>query len=356
MSQQDQDKSERPTQHRLDEARKRGEVAKSADVVGGTVMIAFAAIVSVTGGWIAWSLATATRRMIELAGNAPALDVALSSWVTRTYAPVWQSLTPLVLGLMIAAVLGNLLQTGPVFTTDPMRPDLKRMNPAQAFKRVFSMRTLWELGKLSVKVLMLAGVCALFVWQARALAEATATALPQKLGSLALAAFVKASVYVLLVLGVVAVADLLFARRDYMRRMRMSRREVRDEAKRRDGDPAVKSKQKQQIRELLKKTRALGRVQEADVVLTNPTHVAVALRYRPGLTLAPVVLAKGAGLLSRRIRELAARHRVPIVPSPPLARALYKACDIDAAVPEAHYAALAPVYRELWASRAGAAR
>lgn len=352
MSQGDQDKTEQPTPYRLEEARKRGEIAKSADVVGSVVMIAFAAIVAVTGGWIALSLARATRHMLELAGNAPELNGSFVAWTSQAYAPVWQALTPLILGLLIAAVVANVMQTGPMFTTHPLKPDLKRINPAQAFKRVFSMRTLWELGKLIGKFALLAALCGFFLWQARALAEATAMALPQRLGSLMLGAFVKTSVYVLIVLGLVAAADMIFTRREFMRRMRMSRRELRDEVKRRDGDPAVKSKQKQQIRDLLKKTRALGRVQEADVVLTNPTHVAVALRYRPGQTLAPVVLAKGAGVLSKRIRHLAAKHRVPIVRMPALARALYKDCEIDGPVAEAHYVSLAPIYRKLWADGA----
>lgn len=352
MSQADQDKTEQPTPHRLEEARKRGEVAKSADAVGAVVMIVFAAIVAVTGGWIATSLAGATRRMVELAGNAPELDRSFAAWTAHAYAPVWQSLTPLVLGLLIAAVVANVAQVGPLFTTHPLKPDLKRMNPAQTLKRVFSMRTLWELGKLIGKLALLAALATFFVSQARALAEAAAMALPQRLGSLALGVFVKTSIYVLMALGVAAAADLLFSRREYMRRMRMSRRELRDEIKRKDGDPAVKSKQKQQIRELLKKTRALGRVREADVVLTNPTHVAVALRYRPGQTLAPMVMAKGAGTLSKQIRRLAAKHGVPIVRMPALARALYKDCEIDGPVAEAHYLGLAPVYRKLWASGA----
>lgn len=354
MSQPDQDKTEKATPHRLEEARKRGEVAKSQDVTGGLVMIVAAAIIAVTGGGVALALANATRRMIELAGNAPSLDHAFVGWASHTYAPVWQSLMPLLLGLVVAGVVANLAQTGPMFTTHPLKPDFKRMNPAQTVKRVFSMRTIWELGKLFVKAVLLAGVCVLFVSKAQMLAEAVAMTLPQRVGELALAAFVKTSVYVLLVLGLVAVVDLLFTRREFMRRMRMSRRELRDEVKRRDGDPAVKAKQKQQIRDLLKKARALNRVQDADVVITNPTHVAVALRYRSGQMLAPVVLAKGAGFLSARIRMLATRHRIPIVRVPALARALYRECEIDGAVPELHYAQLAPVYRALWAQRAGA--
>lgn len=354
MSQGDQDKTEQPTPYRLEEARKRGEVAKSPDVAGALVMIVFAAVIAVTGAGVASALATATRRMLQLSGNAPALNGSFFDWVMRSYAPVWQALTPLVLGLLIAAVVANVLQTGPVFTTHPLKPDFKRMNPANTVKRIFSMRTIWELGKLVVKCLMLAGICALFVWKARALAEATAMSLPQRLGSLVLSGFIKTSVYVLLVIGLAALIDLMFSRREFMKRMRMSRRELRDEVKRRDGDPAVKSKQKQQLRDLLKKARALSKVQEADVILTNPTHVAVALRYRPGQMLAPVVLAKGAGMFSQRIRALAARHGIPIVRVPPLARALYQECEIDGPVPEDRYAQLAPIYRQLWADKAAA--
>lgn len=353
MSQQDQDKTEQPTQYRLDEARKQGQVAKSVDLTGGAVMIVFAVVATLTAAGIAASLAQATRGMIALAGSAPRMSAALGEYTWHLYGPLGKAIMPLVLALLVAAVVGNMFQTGPMFTTHPLKPDFKRMNPVQTVKRLFSMRTLWELGKISVRMLLLAGICAFFVWKSRALAESVAMSLPHRLGDLALAAFAKTSLFVLLVIGVVALADLVFSRREFMRRMRMSRRELRDEIKRKDGDPAVKSKQKQQIRELLKKTRSLGRVREADVILTNPTHVAVALQYRPGKMVGPVVLSKGAGMLSHRIRKLAARHGVPMVRVPPLARALYRECDIDTVVPEWHYASLAPVYRELWASKKG---
>jgi flagellar biosynthetic protein FlhB len=355
MAQADQDKTEKPTPHRLEEARKRGEVAKSAEVTGVVVMIAFAAVMALSAADVAHAIADATRGMLQLAGGRPSLDGGFVRFAGALYAPVAQSLLPLVLGLVIAAVLGNVLQTGLMVTTHPLKPDFKRLNPMQVVKRIFSFRTVWEFGKLIAKLAALAGVCALFVWKARALAEAAALTLPQRSAELVLSAFSKTSVYVLLVLALAALTDLLFTRREYMRKMRMSRRELKDEVKRRDGDPAVKSKQKQQIRDLLKKTRAVASVKDADVVLTNPTHVAVALRYRPGETLAPVVLAKGAGYLCRYIKTQAARHGVPVMRVPALARALYRECDIDTMVPEAHYRQLGPVYRELWA-RAGGVR
>jgi flagellar biosynthetic protein FlhB len=356
MTQGDQDKTEQPTPFRLDEARKRGEVAKSPDITGSAILVAFACVMALTGAGIAMSVANATRRMIALAGQRPTLNGQFANWTSHAYAPAWQALSPLVLALVLAAILGNMLQTGPMFTTHPLKLDFKRLNPMQAVRRIFSLRTLWELGKLVVKLGLLAAVGVLFAYKAHGLIESVAMTVPQRMGSLLLATFAKASVYVLMALVLVALADLLFVRREFMRKLRMSRRELRDEIKRRDGDPTVKSKQKQQLRELLKKTKALGRVHEADVVLTNPTHVAVALRYRPGETLAPVVLAKGAGVLSWRIRTLANRYRVPVLRIPALARALYRECEIDGAVPESRYAELAPVYRQLWAGKTVSAR
>ena len=353
MSQGDQDKTEQPTPYRLQEARKRGEVAKSPDVAGSLVMIAFAAIMALTAAGIAQALARSTGRMIELAGNVPQLDRALLAWSTKVYAPLWQAFMPLILGLIVAGVLGNVLQTGPIFTTHPLKPDFKRMHPMQVIRRMFSFRTIWELGKLAAKAAFLLGLCALFVSKAGTLIESVTMVAPSEIGQVWLAAFIKTSLYVVGLLSLVALTDLLFTRREFMKKMRMSRRELKDEVKRRDGDPTVKTKQKQLLRELLKKTKALGRVQEADVILTNPTHYAVALRYRPGETMAPVVIAKGAGLLSARIREQANRHRVPIVRNPPLARALYKECGIDEMIPHARYASLVPIYRELWASLQG---
>lgn len=350
MSQGDQDKTEQPTPYRLEEARKRGEIAKSPEVAGMLVMVAFAAIVALTGTTVAKQIASATKQMLLVAGTVPDLDRAFVGVASRAYAPLWQSMMPLVLGLIVAGIVGNMVQTGPMFTAHPLKPDFKRLHPMQAIRRVFSFRSIWELGKLVAKAVLLVAICALFVKKAPALVQAVTMTVPTRIGDVLLAAFVKTSLYVLLVLGIVALADLLFTRREYLKKMRMSRRELKDEFKRRDGDPTVKTKQKQLLRELLKKTRAIGQVPGADVVLTNPTHYAIALRYRPNETFAPVVVAKGSGLLAARIRTLAHRHKVPVLRNPELARALYKECGIDEMVPHARYQALVPIYRELWAS------
>jgi flagellar biosynthetic protein FlhB len=356
MSNEDQDKSEQPTPYRLEEARKRGEVAKSADLNGTAVMVVFATTMVLTAAWIMRSLADATRATLQLAGGKPTPGPALAAWMGETWFPLLQALTPLALGLIVVAVVANVLQTGPVFSFHPVKPDFKRLNPAQVVKRLFSMRTLWELGKMLVKLALVA-ILGYVVFGAMAGGvETAAGASPLKLPALALSAFSRTSVYVLGLLAGVALLDLLMVRRDHLRKMRMSRRELRDEGKRRDGDPEVKARQKRQIRELLRKTRAINRAGEADVILTNPTHYAVALQYRPATMRAPVVLAKGAGFLAARIRTVAARHAVPVLRSPALARALYREVEVDGAVPESLYARLAPVYRWLFAGRKGSAQ
>lgn len=354
MAEGDQDKTEQPTPYRLEEARKKGEVAKSADLVGVLGLAAFAVTLLLTVTGIVTTLVNATKQVIALAGARPRIGAELGAWLGEAYSGLLQHMMPLVLALMVTAVVANLMQTGPIFSTHPVKPDFKRMNPANAVKRLFSMRGLWELGKLIIKLLLLAALCYFAVAAAPKLVALVASSQPARLPGLLLAGFWKTSLYVLLVLGLVALADLMFVRKDHMKRMRMSRRELRDETKRRDGDPEVKSKQKRQIRELLKKVRALPRVADADVVLTNPTEFAVAVQYRPCTMRAPIVLAKGRGHLAGRIRSMARRSGVPVMRVPPLARALYADCDIDGPVPEALYGQLAPVYRQLFAQGQGA--
>lgn len=351
MAEGDQDKTEQPTSFRLEEAREKGEIAKSADVVSVLMLSVFAVTLVLTASAAVASLLGATRQVIAVAGARPALGVELSAWIGQAYAPLVQALAPMLMALVVTAIVSNVAQTGPIFTAHPIKPDFKRMNPKAAVQRLFSMRGLWELGKLMLKMLLLAGLCLWAASRLPALVGAIASSAPARLPSLLLAALWKTSIYVLLVLALVALADLLFSRKDYMRRMRMSRRELRDETKRRDGDPEVKSRQKRQIRELLKKVRSLPRVADADVVLTNPTEFAVALQYRPKTMRAPVVLAKGRGFLAGRVRAVAVRAGVPIVRSPGLARALYRECEIDAPAPEALYGELAPVYRQIFARR-----
>ncbi|MDQ1120680.1 MULTISPECIES: EscU/YscU/HrcU family type III secretion system export apparatus switch protein [Pseudoxanthomonas] len=347
----DQDKSEQPTSYRLEEARKEGQVAKSADLASVLLVSVFCVVALLTAGQIGDAVSLASRRLILLAGRQPELGAGFVGWLLGCYQPVLQAMWPMLLALLVTAVAAHVLQTGPLFTSKPLGPDFKRLNPQNAVKRVLSLRTLWELAKLAAKLGLLA---ALGAWAALRTIERVdqfAPQTPHQLFPLLLDGFKAVALHVLPILIAIAILDVLFQRRSHLRMLKMSRRELKDEAKRRDGDPEVRSRQKQQVRELLKKVRALPKVAQADVIVTNPTHFAVALKYLPLTMRAPIVLCKGRGLLAAQIRKIAHEARVPVVSSPALARLIYKQCGIDAPVPEEAYGQLSPIYRKILAAK-----
>lgn len=209
------------------------------------------------------------------------------------------------------------------------------------------MRTLWDLAKMAVKISLLVALAWYAMHSIPVLASLGAQAEPAAMPGLLKRVFVDVSIWIVTILLVIAAVDLLFSRREYVRKLRMSRRDIKDEVKKREGDPHVKSKRRKLGGELLKRSSSIRRVPDADVVLTNPTHLAIALKYRPRTMLAPVVLAKGTDRVARRMRKLAVRSRVPVLESPKLARALFRECDIDGAVPGQLFEQLAPIYRWL---------
>jgi flagellar biosynthetic protein FlhB len=347
MAESEQSKTEQPTPFRLQEARKKGQVPRSSEWSGLLVIVVFSVTLCATGHSMAAAWARAFRRMILMAGNAPTPTAGLVCWMEMTLQPIWQALTPLVLALLVAAVAANLMQTGPVFSTEPLKPDFSRLNPVQGFKRIFSLRLLWDLFKLSLKALLLG---ALAWWLAGSLQQqllSMAHAAPASAAVLLRSVYVRVTVSVLAVLAFVALLDLLYYRREYLRKLRMSRNDIKDEAKRREGDPDIRQKRRRLMVELLKQSRSIRRVPEADVVLTNPTHLAVALKYRPRSMRSPVVLAKGTDAVAAKMRSKAAVSGVPCLRSPSLARALFRECGVDRAVPDHLYGQLAPVYRWL---------
>lgn len=347
MAGSEQAKTEQPTPFRLQEARERGQVPRSAELTGVLVAIAFAVAFAASSHALAAAVATSFRRVLLMAGNAPAPSAGLMHWLQHAFQPAWQALLPVLLTMLVVAVLANMIQTGPVFSTTPLKPDFNRLNPVEGMKRVVSLRVLWELFKLCLKIALLAGLAWMLAPGFGRRVAAVAFSAPSDLGLLLRSTFVQVTVWVLLVLAMAAVLDLLFTRREYIRKLRMSRSELKDEVKRREGDPGVRQKRRRLIVELLKQSRSMQRLPEADILLTNPTHLAIALHYRPATMRAPVVLSKGAGTTAAHMRRLAARHGVPCLRSPELARALFRECRIDQAVPDHLYGRLAPVYRWL---------
>lgn len=340
-----QEKTEDASQFKLDEARKKGMVPHSADLLSFAMLAAFLVALVAAGGNLARVLALQTRWWLENAGALAASNGYLLGAAGHSLQAIGHALLPLFAAIILMVLLVNLLFSGFVFSTVPLTLDFKRLHPVQGFKKVFSRRMLIELGKLLLKALIFGAV--LYAVTRALLPDLLATPflspvyLPQALRQLV----VRLGAALLAVMAVAAAWDMWLARKEFGRQMRMSRHEVKDEYKRREGDPEVKSRRKQEQQGLIKKLGALAKVKDADVILTNPTHFAVALQYRPGTMAVPVVLALGRGMLAQQICRLARRHRVPILRRPPLARRLYKGAGINHPIPLDTELDVATVYR-----------
>jgi flagellar biosynthetic protein FlhB len=351
MAEQQEQGTEQATPFKLREARKRGAVAKSMDLNSLAAISVLAAIVVFWGKSIALGQLGLSRQIIEFAGR---LDFSLPSvflWLEAIGHTTLFALLPLFFLLCALGVLANLVQTGPVFSAFPLKPDFNRVNPFEGMKRIFSLKFLFEALKGVLKMGLLgavlyvllshsiAGFVAFNQLDARALFPALLHEAGRVIsGLLPFVAFI-------------ALADFLYTNWDFMKRMRMSRRELRDELKQREGDPRIRARIRELRQELLKRAKSLKRVKDADVLITNPTHVAAALVYRKGQMAAPQLVAKGAGDLAARMKMVARRNGVPIVESPLLARQLFKSTELDKPVPEELYPEVARVLAWVYAMR-----
>lgn len=339
----DQDRSEPATPYKLEEARKKGQVAKSLEVNSASALLIALLVATAFGGWITVRVLDIERRLFSGAHDW-VFDVnhIMARLGDLGYRSLY-ALSPLLALMVIGALLSNLIQTGPVLSGKPLSPDFSRLNPATGLKRIFSVRTLFEAGKSIIKLVIYTTI-----------AYFTLRSMMGQLGGLyqrapqsypAVFSHFTTSLLAHLLIGVIAIAliDLVFTRWDYARRMRMSKRELKDEHRRREGDPQVRRRRRELQRDMRKRSSSSGRVRDADVLVTNPEHYAIALKYRRGKAKAPQVIAKGTGRLAREMREIAFRYRVPISPNPPLARALYRDVALDREVPEKHYTAVADI-------------
>lgn len=341
---QDLDRNEQATPHKLDEARKRGQIARSMDASSIAVLV-----VAMLAGYTLLlpaikGLAGLLARGLQAAPTALNDPADAARLIERGLHVGLLVIAPLLFAVVIAAVLMGLLQAGGlVFSSTPITPDFTRLNPVQGFKKLFSMRVLYEALKSTLKLAALAGVAFLAL---QALLPVALKLLGLQ-GKALLFRLVETSGGLMAKLCAVLLAfvllDLLFVRWEFLRNLRMSKREVEDEHKNREGDPRIRNRQREIRMQFLKSARAVRKVPEAQVVVTNPTHVAVALRYEHGVTPAPLVIAKGAGMLALQIRRAANKAGVPIVHSPRLARALYKQVPQDGFVPEQWYPPVARI-------------
>lgn len=338
------DKTEEPTPRKLEEARRKGDVAKSADVAGLFSLAAVTAVVIGLGPQLSRDMAESLAQFLSGAdGFARQLETG------GGVAVAWRALAiggPLTLAVLCAAALagaaGNLVQHGLIFTGEKIKPDLGKLSPAAGFRRLFGVEGLMAFGKTLAKLIAVGAIAwAMLSPQATELERLIRTGPAAILGvSLTLTQSLFGAT--LAFLAVAAALDWLWQRQRFMQRMRMSREELKEEFRQSEGDPHVKAKLKQ-MRAQKARRRMMANLPKATVVVTNPTHYAIALRYVAGETEAPVCLAKGVDALALRIRAEAERLEIPLVEDPPLARALFATVDIDETIPREHFEAVAKV-------------
>lgn len=335
------EKTEEATPHKKSEARKKGQVAKSKEVGLALTLLASTIVLLTLGEYVGNSL---KDTLIAFLNNYMTMSLDEKSLQKLTIVMLWRIgivVLPVVVPIMVMGIFANYAQVGFIFTKEPLKPDLKKLNPISGFKKIFSKRTIVELLK-DIALISVVGYIGFNFVKDNYLSilntsSLTPAAVMSSLGSLTVSIFFKITI----VMIIVALADYIFQRRQYNKELRMTKQEIKEEFKQQEGDPQVKGKIKQKQREMAM-SRMMQSVPQATVVVTNPTHYAVALKYDEGEG-APKVVAKGADYVAFKIKEKAKENDVPIIENRPLARLLYSEVDIDSEIPIDMYQTVAEI-------------
>jgi flagellar biosynthetic protein FlhB len=340
----DQDNSQRtedPTQKRLDEALKRGDVVKSQEVNTWFIMAGATLVLIAFSGQMSAGLTTTMRGLIANAHQVRTDGNGLLWLSSKLGAELIAVLAIPFVVLALAAVAGNLVQHRLVWTTQILAPKFNRISPGAGVKRLFSAQALANFVKGLLKLVVVGALLTVLLWPERDRLEGLAWIDPAAVLPIVKALSLKLLGAVVAMLALVAAADYLFQYRQWYSRQKMTLRELKDEFKDSEGDPAVKGKMKQ-IRQAKMRKRMIAAVPKATVIITNPTHYAIALQYDRGMD-APICVAKGVDDLALKIREVGREHSVPIVENPPLARTLHATVEVDQPITAEHYKAVAEV-------------
>ncbi|MGB9096983.1 flagellar biosynthesis protein FlhB [Erwinia sp.] len=346
----EEEKTESATPHRIEKAREEGQIPRSRELTSVLMLVAGLSILWVTGASMArkvgalladglkfnHSVVSDTSQMLHLLGNLVQQGIF--------------SLIPMMGGLVLVAIAAPMLLGGVVISGKAIKFDVGKMNPIKGIGKLFSGQTAAELLKSVLKAILVGCVTWLYIshhWpdMLRLISESPYNALANSLNMIAMC-----SVLVVFGLSPMVLFDVFWQLYSYFKNLRMTHQDIRDEHKQQEGDPHVKGRIRQQMRAAARR-RMMADVPKADVIVTNPTHYSVALQYDERKMSAPKVVAKGAGDIALRIRELGKEHRIPILEAPPLARALYRHSEIGQHIPGTLYAAVAEVLAWVWQLR-----
>lgn len=338
----DQEKTERATPKKREKARKKGQVAKSREVASVAVLLACLACFWFGSHAIVERMMALTRWSLAQSGQFNVDYNNIQSLSSGIVYKIFAMLFPLLLSAFFMALLANYVQIGFVLSSESVQPKFSKIDPIKGFQKLFSIRGLVELAKNIFKISLIGFVVYVTIKgeinNFIPLMDQSVWGILICIGGVAF----KIILRVCLALIILAVFDYIYQKWEFEKNLKMSKQEVKDESKQTEGDPLVKARIKHLQRDMARK-RMMASVPEADVVITNPTHLAVALRYDQTSTSAPKVVAKGAGFIAENIKDIARKNDVPIVNNKPLARVLYKNVDVDEMIPENLYRAVAEV-------------
>jgi len=338
----DSQKTEEPTSKKLEESRKKGEVPLSREMNNWVMLLAGTIVVLGMGGTLMKSFAKIFKGLMENSYQLHLGYGGVGAILGELFADTFVIMLVPVLFLLVAAFLGPFVQIGPLFAPESLKPSLSKISPMAGVKRLFSMRSMFEFLKGLLKISLIGFISYLLLSPYfDSVDHYVGLPIPQMLSEFS-ELFLRLMAGILVVLFILAIIDVLYQRMEHMKKMRMSRKEIKDEHRQTDGDPMVKGKLRQ-LRMQKAQQRMMQSVPEATVVITNPTHYAIALKYDGETMDAPLCVAKGMDDVALRIREVAGENDIQVIENKPLARAMYDVVEIDEVIPEEHFQAVAEI-------------
>ena len=338
----DSQKTEEPTQRRLEQAREKGQVVNSREVSTWMMLFAAALAIYLLVPSMGADFIDTLTPFIAHPHDIPIDSVSVRSVLVELFLKTFLAMAFFALLMIIAALAGNGMQSGILFSSNNIQPKFERISLFKGIKRLFSMKSVVEFLKGLAKLAIIGGVLYTLLKPVIMNSPLMVDADVVLMGGSIQEIVMEMLSTVLSVLFMIAALDFLYQKLSFMKSMRMSKQEMKDEYKQTEGDPVIKGKLRQLRQQRLKK-RMMATVPEASVIITNPTHYSIALKYDKTSIGAPIVLAKGMDFIALKIREIAKEHEIPIVENPPLARALYADCEIDEEISFEHYKAVAQV-------------
>lgn len=345
------EKTEKASAYKLQKAREQGQVNKSTELVTCIFLLVLLGLGTALWPSFLLQLKSLLKHLLYLNARISFSVDTISQLQQFILAKIIFLWLPFALAAMLVIALATLVQTGFVWSTKALSPDFKRLDLSKGFKRLFSSKMLFEAGKNSLKLSLV------FVLFGLSLRHESNTFLnfiktdPANFPPLLIALFAKLLLQLLLLLFALAMIDKLYTRWKFAKDNRMSKQELKDEYRQREGDPKIKSRIKQLQQKIRQKTASLDQVKTADVVITNPTHLAIALKYDRGLMPAPKVVCKVQGDLVKHVKLLAARHQIPIIENKTFARALFSTTELNQWINREHFPVAALIFREIFRQR-----